>query len=389
MPIKIEWAERLKGLPPYLFVEIDKRKKAKIQDGKDVIDLGIGDPDQPTPDFIIGSLYHAARNPKNHGYPSNTGLSSFREAIAKWYKERFGVVLNPDNEILPLIGSKEGIAHIPLAFINPGDAALVPDPCYPPYKSGTIFAGGTPHLMPLRADNGFLPDFKGIDPQTANKAVLMFLNYPNNPTSAVAGEGFYNSVVEFAAKNNIIVCHDAAYSEIYYSNQKPRSFLQAKGAKEVGVEFHSLSKTYNMTGWRVGFVCGNSQIIAALGKVKANIDSGVFNVLQLAGVTALTSPDKIYDKIRNMYEERRDTLVDGLKAIGWNINKPEATFYVWAAVPNKSTSGEFVALLLDKADIVATPGVGFGENGEGYVRMALTVGSDRLKEAVTRIGKVL
>lgn len=385
---KIDTAERLKQLPPYLFAEIDRIKKKAIKEGRDIIDLGVGDPDRPTPMHIIESLYKAARDPSNHRYALDAGLLQLREAIARWYKRRFQTVLDPETEVLPLIGSKEGIAHIPLAFINHGDEVLIPDPCYPPYKSGTIFAGGVPYLMPLLAENDFMPDLDGIDYQVARRAKLMFINYPNNPTAAVATESFFKKVVDFAAENNIIVCHDAAYSEISFERYRPLSFLQIEGAKQTGIEFHSLSKTYNMTGWRLGFACGNADIISALRTVKSNIDSGIFQAVQFAGMVALEGDQSHLDELNNIYQRRRDVLVDGLNALGWKVKKPKATFYVWAPVPPGYTSNELSRLLLEKADLVTTPGVGFGPNGEGYIRMALTVSEDRLKEAVDRIKRL-
>lgn len=386
--VKIDTADRLKQLPPYLFAEIDRIKKRAVREGRDIIDLGVGDPDKPTPMHIIESLYKAARDPTNHRYALDMGLLQLREAIARWYKRRFKVVLDPETEVLPLIGSKEGIAHIPLAFINHGDEVLIPDPCYPPYKSGTIFAGGVPYLTPLLAENDFMPDLDGIDYQVAKRAKIMFINYPNNPTAAVCTESFFKKVVDFATENNIIVCHDAAYSEISFDGYKPLSFLQMEGAKEVGVEFHSLSKTYNMTGWRLGFACGDADIISALRTVKSNIDSGIFQAVQFAGVVALEGDQSHLDELNNIYQRRRDILVEGLNGLGWKVAKPKATFYVWAPVPPGYTSNELSKMLLEKADIVTTPGVGFGPNGEGYIRMALTVSEDRLKEAVDRIKRL-
>lgn len=388
MGITIEKAERLKKLPPYLFVEIDKAKRKALSEGKDIIDLGVGDPDQPTPRFIIDALHKASLDSSNHHYALDAGMPHLRQAIAKWYKKRFGVILEPDTEILPLIGSKEGIAHLPLAIINPGDEVLIPDPCYPPYKSGTIFAGGVPYLMPLLEENDFLPDLDKIDPQDLNRVKLMFLNYPNNPTGAVADEKFFKNVVRLAAKHNIIVAHDCAYSEVAYNGFKPMSFLEVEGAKEAGVEFHSLSKTFNMTGWRIGFACGNSKIIELLAKVKSNIDSGIFQAIQLAGIAALQSNGKFLDKLNKIYQERRDILVDGFNSLGWKVNKPKATFYVWVPVPSGYISAELCQMLLEKAHIVATPGTGFGENGEGYIRLALTVPVSRVKQAISRIKKL-
>lgn len=387
--IKFEKSERLKKLPAYLFVEIDKAKKKARDEGRDIIDLGIGDPDIPTPNFIIAALARAAHDPKNHRYPLDQGLPLFRQTIAKWFKKRFGVELDPDGEIYPLIGSKEGIAHMPLAFINPGDAALVPDPCYPPYRSGTLFAGGEIISMPLTDKNNFLPDLKAINHATLHKVRMMFINYPNNPTGAVCDRKFLKDVVEFAGKHNIIVCQDAAYSEMGYDGFRAPSIFEIDGAKDVAIEFHSLSKTFNMTGWRIGFACGNRDLVEGLARVKSNIDSGVFFAIQMAGVTAFENYDRHIVSALKVYEARRDILVDGLKSLGWNVEKPKATFYVWAKVPARYTSATFAKALLEKADIVVTPGNGFGDHGEGYIRMALTVDKRRIKEALGRIEKRL
>jgi LL-diaminopimelate aminotransferase len=386
--IKIEKADRLKNLPPYLFAEIDRMKKKAINEGKDIIDLGVGDPDKPTAMHIVEKLYEAARNPENHRYAMDMGLLKLREAIASWYKRRFDVELDPETEVLPLIGSKEGIAHIPLAFINHGDEVLIPDPCYPPYKSGTILAGGVPYLMPLLAENNFLPDLNAIDYQVAKRAKIMFLNYPNNPTAATAPKEFFARAIEYANENNILICHDAAYSEMAYDGYKPSSFLELDGSKDAGIEFHSLSKTYNMTGWRLGFACGNADAISALRTIKSNIDSGIFQAVQFAGIIALEGDQAHIDEMNNMYQKRRDVLVEGLNGLGWNIAKPKATFYVWIPVPPGYTSNELSKLLLERADMVTTPGVGFGPNGEGYIRMALTVPEQRLQEAVDRIKRL-
>ncbi len=386
--INVDTSSRLKKLPPYLFAEIDKIKKKAISEGKDIIDLGVGDPDRPTPMHIIEQLYEAAQDSRNHRYAMDMGLLKLRETIATWYKRRFDVELDPESEVLPLIGSKEGIAHMPLAYVNHGDEVLIPDPCYPPYKSGTIFAGGVPYLMPLLPENDFLPDLDAIDYQVAKRAKIMFLNYPNNPTSAIATEEFFKRVIEYANENNIIICHDAAYSEMSYDGYRPPSFLEFEGAKDVGVEFHSLSKTYNMTGWRLGFVCGKADVISALRRVKSNIDSGIFQPVQFAGIVALESDQSHIDKLNAIYQRRRDVLVDGLNSIGWKVQKPKATFYVWIPVPPGYTSNELTRSLLEKADIVTTPGVGFGPNGEGYIRITLTVAEERLQEAVDRIKRL-
>jgi len=387
MDIKI--SDRLKKLPPYLFVEIDRLKRRAREAGKDIIDLGVGDPDQPPPKFIINALCSALTEANIHKYALDLGQPELRQAIADWYKKRFKVRLNPDTEVLPLIGSKEGIAHIPLALINPRDIALVPDPCYPPYKSGVIFAGGRPYLMPLLEENSFLPDLSAIKGGVAKSAKLLLINYPNNPTSAVVGLRFFNEVSRFAAKNNIAVCHDAAYSEITFDGYKQPSFLEAKGARGIGIEFHSLSKTFNMTGWRIGFACGNAKMISALAKVKSNIDSGIFNAIQKAGIVALTHKSDHLVKTNKLYRERRDVLVNGLNSIGLQVEKPKATFYVWIRVPRGHNSMTLSQKLLSNAGIVVTPGNGFGKSGEGFIRIALTVSKERIKEAVDRIKKVL
>ena len=383
----IEVATRIRTLPPYLFAAIDKMKQAAIARGVDIINLGIGDPDLPTPAPIIESLAQAAKNPKHHQYPSYEGMLSFRNAVAEWYQRRFGVKLDAADEVLTLIGSKEGIGHIHLAFVDPGDVVLVPSPGYPVYPVGTSFCGGVSHLMPLTKANGFLPDLNAIPKEVARKAKLMWLNSPNNPTSVVMTKEYFKRVVAFAQEHQVIVCHDAAYSEIYYDGQRPASFMEVDGAKDVGVEFHSLSKTYNMTGWRLGFAVGNKAVLAGLGKVKSNLDSGVFEAVQAAGITALGLDDAVTDTIRNIYQERRDTLIPGLKQLALEVDAPPAAFYVWVAVPKGYTSASFTAHLLEKAGIVTTPGNGFGAPGEGYIRMTVCTSKDRLAEAVERIKK--
>ncbi|MFH1823665.1 MAG: LL-diaminopimelate aminotransferase [Candidatus Firestonebacteria bacterium] len=393
--MKIKAANRLKKLPPYLFIEIDKMKKKAKEDGIDVIDLGIGDPDLPTLTPIIDKMAEEIRKPENHKYPLGSGLKELKIAISNWYMKRFNVSLNPDNEVLALIGSKEGIGHIPLSFVNPGDVVLIPDPGYPAYNSGTIFAGGIPYIMPLLEKNNYLPELKKIPVKVLKKSKLMFLNYPNNPTSSVATKDFFEEVVRFAKKYNIIICHDAAYSEIYYDNIKPISFLEIKGAKDVGVEFHSLSKTFNMTGWRIGFAVGNKDVLSGLAKTKENVDSGIFHAIQKAGITALNLPDRFTNDLRRIYQERRDCLINGLRSIGLDVNNPMATFYVWVKVPErfiskkvKSSSSEFVKYLLTKAGIVSTPGIGFGKYGEGYIRMTITTSIERIREAIDRLKKL-
>lgn len=382
-PIKV--ATRIKTLPPYLFAAIDKMKQEAIARGVDIINLGIGDPDLPTPMPIIESLAHAAKDPRHHQYPSYEGMLSFRKAVAGWYNRRFNVALDPTNEVLTLIGSKEGIGHIHLAFVDPGDIVLVPSPGYPVYPVGTSFSGGTSHIMPLTKANGFLPDLSAISKEVAKRAKLMWLNSPNNPTSVIMTNDYFKRVVEFAQEHEVIVCHDAAYSEVYYDGRRPPSFMEVEGAKDVGVEFHSLSKTYNMTGWRIGFAVGHKDVLAGLGKVKSNLDSGCFEAVQEAGITALSLDDSITDNLRKTYQDRRDILIPGLKNLGLEVDPPPAAFYVWVTVPKGYTSTSFTTHLLEKAGIVTTPGNGFGAPGEGYIRMTLCTSKERLAEAVERI----
>lgn len=384
----VEVSERIKTLPPYLFAKIDEMKEEVRKQGVDIIDLGVGDPDLPTPEHIIERLKKAAENPANHQYPSYVGMLSYREAVADFYKKRFNVDLNPNNEIISLIGSKEGVAHFPFAFIDKGDYALVPEPGYPVYAIATKFAGGEVYYMPLLEKNKFLPDLDNIPEAVAKKSKIMFINYPNNPTGAVANKEFFEKVIKFAKKYNIIVAHDAAYTEMYYDNKAPLSFLEVEGAMEVGVELHSLSKTYNMTGWRIGWAAGRKEIVGALGKIKTNIDSGVFQAIQEAAIEALTAPQDCVKEMQKIYQERRDVLVSGLKGAGFDVDVPVATFYVWIKVPDGYSSADFTGLLLKEAGIVTTPGNGFGPSGEGYIRMALTVDKDRLKEVVERIRKI-
>lgn len=383
----VRLADRVKTLPPYLFAAIDKMKQEALSKGVDVIDLSIGDPDLPTLPHIVEAMKQAVEKPEHHRYPSYEGMLSYRMAVADWYKRRFGVGLDPQTEVLSLLGSKEGIGHIPLAFVNPGDVVLVPSPGYPVYPVSTLFAGGVPHIMPLREENGFLPDLRSIPGDVLGKAKLMFLNYPNNPTSALAPREFFEEVVAFARRHNIIVCHDAAYSEVYFDDGAPMSFLSIDGAGEVGMEFHSLSKTYNMTGWRIGFAAGNSEIIEGLGKIKTNLDSGVFQAIQEASIVALATDDSILARVRRTYQERRDALYNGLAEIGIRAQKPEATFYLWAKVPSSFDSTTFVAHLLREAGVLGTPGVGFGSPGEGYIRFALTQPVERIREGVERVRK--
>ncbi|SPD73579.1 LL-diaminopimelate aminotransferase [uncultured Desulfobacterium sp.] len=386
--VDFEKAERLKILPPYLFKEIDRKKAEVKARGVDIIDLGVGDPDIPTPQHIIEAMKKAADNPAHHRYPSYSGMNTFKEAAAQWYEKRFGVTLNPDTEVVSLIGSKEGLAHLPLAFINPGDIALVPTPAYPVYNTSTLFAGGKSYFMPLVSENRFLPDLDAIPADIAKRAKLMFINYPNNPTSAVADKSFFERVVDFAEKNSIIVCHDAAYTEMAFDGYRPQSFLEVDGAMEVGMEFHSLSKTYNMTGWRIGFAVGNSKAIDGLGAIKSNIDSGVFEAVQMAGVAALQGDQSCVKDMIRVYQERRDLMVKGLHDAGLEVETPKATFYLWIKVPKGHTSARTATRLLEEAGLVVTPGNGFGDPGEGYFRIALTQTKERLKEAIGRLQKI-
>jgi len=384
----IDRAVRLKKLPPYLFQEIDRLKAELMAKGVDVINLGVGDPDLPTPGHIIEELGKAAADPANHQYPSYSGMNDFKDSVARWYKSRFGVDLDADREVLTLIGSKEGIAHLPFAFINPGDLSLIPSPAYPVYNVTNMFAGGESYFMPLTRENGFLPDLKSVPADVARRAKLLFINYPNNPTGATAERDFFQRVIDFAKEYDLIVCHDAAYTEMGFDGYKPMSFLEVPGAKEVGIEFHSLSKTYNMTGWRLGMAVGNAQVLDGLGQIKSNIDSGAFNAVQRAGIAALEADQSCVSEMQKIYQDRRDALIGGLQQIGLHPEPPKATFYVWCPIPAAFKSKEFTALLLREAGIVTTPGSGFGEPGEGYVRMALTVSKERIEEAVSRMRKL-
>jgi LL-diaminopimelate aminotransferase len=380
-------AERLQKLPPYLFAEIDKKKKAAIAAGRDVINLGVGDPDKPTPEPIIRSLQANVENPSFHQYALDQGAPELRQSIAAFCKKRYGLDLDPNSEILPLIGSKEGIAHFPLAVLNPGDISLVPDPCYPVYRSSSLFAGADVYTMPLEASLGFRPDLDAIPLDVYTRARLLFLNYPNNPTGGTADLPYFEKVVALARTHNLVIAQDAAYNEMYFDQPAP-SILQVPGARDHAVEFHSLSKTFNMTGWRVGFAIGGAPLIAALAQVKANTDSGIFTAIQFAARTALDQYDTLTPPIRALYKERRDAFVGALKNLGWDVPTPQATFYVWIPCPKGYTSTELCARILDEADVVTTPGLGFGRTADGYIRAALTVDTPRLLQAVERIGKL-
>jgi LL-diaminopimelate aminotransferase len=381
----MELARRLNRLPPYLFVEINQKIAELRARGEDIISFAIGDPDLPTPSHIIDSMCRAAQDPANHRYPETAGLPELRQAIAEWYERRFGVTLDSDREVLPLIGSKEGIGHMALCFIEPGDLALVPDPGYPPFSLGTILGGGEPYFMPLKEEGDFLPDFEAIPGQVANKAKLMWLNYPNNPTGAIAGLDFFERVVHFARKHGVAVCHDAAYTEVAFDGYKAPSFMQLAGAKEIGVEFHSLSKTYHMTGWRIGMVVGNADMIKALFQVKSNLDSGIPQAIQYAAMEALCGSQVDIDMRNAIFQLRRDKLTEVLDRIGLRARIPKATFYIWAKVPQGYTCIDFAKKLLDEAGIAVTPGTGYGNEGEGYIRLSLTIADDRLEQGMNRL----
>ena len=388
MPITIKKARRINELPPYLFAEIDRRKREALSRGVDLIDLGIGDPDIPTPAAVVEKLLEGASKPVNHRYPNSSGMIEFREGVSTWYQSRFSVKLDPAKEVVSLIGSKEGIGNMAVAFVDPGDIVLVASPCYPVYHIGTAFSGGKNYFLPLKKENHFLPDLDSIPADIAKQAKLLWINYPNNPTAAVADRDFYKKVVDFANKNNVIVCHDAAYTEMGYDDYRPMSFLEVEGAREVGIEFHSLSKTFNMTGWRIGMAVGNPDLVGGLAQAKSNLDSGIFQAVQEAGIEAMKLGESIVAPNRKIYQERRNILVDGLRAVGLECEKPKATFYVWVSCPKGLSSAQFTAKLLDEAGVVTTPGNGFGDAGEGYVRFTVCVDKERLREVAERIRRV-
>jgi LL-diaminopimelate aminotransferase len=382
--MKIELANRIRELPPYLFARIDALKNEERKKGRDLIDLGIGDPDLPTPPHVVEALAQAARDPGTHRYPSYVGMESFRKAAAAFMSSRFGLELDPQKEVICVIGSKEAIGHFPFAFVDPGDVVLCPDPGYPVYATLTRFAGGEPYFLPLRRESGFLPDLDAVPADVARRAKILWINYPNNPTAALAAPGFYEKVVAFAQEHDVIVASDLAYSEMYFDSPPP-SFLETPGAREVGIEFHSLSKTYNMTGWRVGWACGNAQLVAGLGQVKTNVDSGCFDAVQRAAIAALNGDQSCVARQRAIYRERRDVLCDGLARAGFDVLRPKASFYLLVANPRGMTSIEFAARLLTEAGIVATPATGFGASGEGFVRFTVCADKARLAEAVERL----
>ena len=381
----MQFASRVQKIPPYLFVEISRKIAQKRQEGIEVISFGIGDPDLETPAPVVQSLRDTAGDLTNHRYPETEGLPEFRKATADWYQRRFGISLDPDSEVISLIGAKEGIGHAALCFIEPGDIALVPDPGYPVYSVGTWFAGGECHWMPLKEENGWLPDLQAIPDAVARQAKVMWLNYPNNPTGAIADIGYFESVVEFAKSYDLAVMHDACYTDVTFDGYRHPSFLEARGAMDVGMEFHSLSKTYNMTGWRLGMAVGNAEMINALLIVKSNLDSGVPQAIQHMGIEALKTSDAWIDERNAVYQARRDKVLATLADIGLEVDPPKASLYVWARVPEGFTSGALAETLLDQCDIVVTPGAGYGSYGEGYIRFSLTIADDLLDEGLKRL----
>ena len=378
-------SRRMEKLPPYLFVGISRTIAEKRARGEEVISFGIGDPDLPTPPHIIQRLHQASDDPANHRYPETDGLPRFRQAVATWYRKRFNVSLDPDKEVVPLIGAKEGIGHMALCFIDPGDVALVPDPGYPVYSIGTMFAGGESYYLPLREENAWLPELDSIPSDVLKNAKVLWLNYPNNPTSAIAPDEYFQRAIAFARCHSIAILHDASYSEVYYDGYKPLSFMELEGAREVGVEFHSLSKTYNMTGWRIGMAVGNAAMIDALFRVKSNLDSGVPQAVQEMAIAALEGPQECVEARNAIYQRRRDRLVAALQALGLRTTVPHATFYLWARVPQGFTSATFATALLEERNIVVTPGSGYGSCGEGYVRLSLTLPDEQLEKGVQRL----
>ena len=385
----MKFARRLDLVPPYLFAELERKIEAKQKAGIDVVSLGIGDPDRPTPPAVVEEMQRQLARPETHQYPSNRGLATFREAVAEFYRVRFDAEVDPEREVLPVLGGKEGVAHIALACLEPGDVCLSPEPGYPPYTSGPLFAGADIHYLPLREENEFLPDLDSISADILKKANLLFLNYPNNPTGAIVDDTLFSRAVELAREHDVIVVHDNSYSEIAFDGYRPPSFLETPGAKEVGVEITSLSKGWNMTGWRIGWIAGNAEIVERYRHLKTNLDSGMFDALQLAAVAALGEARSFPAEMSEIYRRRRDLMIEALTAIGLPATPPKATPYIWARVPEDYTSASFTELVLEEAAVVVSPGPSFGPSGEGYVRISLTVPDERLEEAARRIASSL
>jgi LL-diaminopimelate aminotransferase len=385
----VRFARRLDAVPPYLFAELERKTEEKRRAGIDVISLGIGDPDLPTPPAVVEELARQAARPETHRYPSNKGLPAFRKAVTEFYSRRFGVALDPERETLPALGGKEAVAHVAFACLDPGDVCLAPEPGYPPYTSGPIFAGAEVHYAPLLEENDFAPDLGAIPESVWQRANLLYLNYPNNPTGAVAPDGFFAHVVEVARRRGLVVVHDSAYSEICFDGYRPPSFLETPGAKDVGVEIFSLSKGWNMTGWRVGWIAGNGDVVERYRRLKTNLDSGMFDAIQLAAVAALQEAGDFPGEMSGIYRRRRDVMIEALAEIGLAASPPRATPYIWARVPDGYTSARFTELVLEEANVVVSPGPSFGPSGEGFVRISLTVPDDRLEEAAGRIASSL
>jgi LL-diaminopimelate aminotransferase len=385
----MRFARRLDRVPPYLFAEIERRIDTMRAEGVDVISLGIGDPDLPTPPAVVEALQRAAARPETHQYPSNRGLAAFREAVAGFYADRFGVQVDPGSEVIPVLGGKEAVAHVALACLDPGDVALAPDPGYPPYTSGPVFAGAEVHYLPLAAENAFVPSLDAVPQEVASKANLLYFNYPNNPTGAVVADGFFERAVSFSREHDLVAVHDSAYTEIAFDGYRPPSFLATPGATEVGAEIFSLSKGWNMTGWRIGWIAGNAEVVERYRQLKTNLDSGMFDALQLAGAAALTEARHFPAEMSEVYRRRRDLMIEALTAIGIDVEPPRATPYLWIRVPEGHDSASFTGLVLEQAAVIVSPGPSFGPSGEGYVRISLTVPDERLEEAAGRIASSL
>lgn len=383
----MEVSHRLKSIPPYVFAEMDKKRQALIASGVDVINLGIGDPDQPTPRHIVDAAHEALEKPINHHYPPFGGTKEYKKAACTWLKKRFDIDIDPENEITSMIGTKEGLHHTIMSFVDKGDINIIPDPAYPVYRTSTILAGGEPYFMPLTAENNFLPDFDAIPADVLKRAKLLMFNYPNNPTGAVADMAFFEKAVAFCKKHNILLCHDQAYSEMTYDGFKAPSVMQVKGAKDIAIELHSLSKSYNMTGWRIGFAVGNAEAIKAIAKIKSNVDTDIFRVVQFAAIAGFEGPTDHIQHCNKLYVERRDLAVEKLNALGWNIKPIKGTFYIWLPTPPGISAADFSTLMLEKAGISVPPGTAYGPNGEGFVRMSLAVETSRLAEAFERMAK--
>ncbi|MDX2244613.1 MAG: aspartate aminotransferase [Leptolyngbyaceae cyanobacterium bins.302] len=386
--MSLDWitpADRLKILPPYVFARLDELKARAREQGLDLIDLGMGNPDGATPEPVVEAAIEALRNPANHGYPPFEGTAGFRQTITEWYQRRYGVMLNPDSEALPLLGSKEGLTHLALAYVNPGDVVLVPSPAYPAHYRGPLIAGANIYNIVLKPENDWVIDLRDIPDEVAERANILYFNYPSNPTAATASREFFEEVVAFARRFNILLVHDLCYAELAFDGYQPTSLLEIPGAIDIGVEFHTMSKTYNMAGWRVGFVVGNRHIVQGLRTLKTNLDYGIFRVLQTAAQTALQLPDVYLHEVQARYRTRRDFLIEGLTELGWNVPKTKATMYLWVPCPPGVGSTDFALSVLQQTGVVVTPGNAFGVGGEGYVRISLIAECDRLGEALRRL----